>query len=196
MNKIEVVSSMFKLFEIYPRVELLSRFLRFLVYWFEAINEPSGSTWYALNLFNGSRKKKKERIKRIAYVFDDLYLRRTFPRLPLGTGLIAGITKARRYAYRDSFFSRFWAKRCIARGCNYCKKRNRKEVKQERRRWSGVNRIENLFESFVVELRVPFNFQIIESHLFFHFPRKRLNRFLRDIVECCGIVKLLLSARN
>lgn len=64
MNKIEVVSSMFKLFEIYPRVELLSRFLRFLVYWFEAINEPSGSTWYALNLFNGSRKKKKKKDKK------------------------------------------------------------------------------------------------------------------------------------
>lgn len=122
MNKVEVVPSMFKLFQIYPRVELLSRFLRFLVY-LEAINEPSGSTWYALNLFNVQKKRRKK---------DRIRVRRSlssFPRLLLGTGLIAGITKARRYAYRDSFFSRFWAKRCIARGCNYCKKRNRKEVK-------------------------------------------------------------------
>lgn len=71
-NKVEVVPSMFKLFEIYPRVELLSRFMRFLVY-LEAINEPSGSTWYALNLFDGLKKKKKG--KKIAYVFNDLYLR-------------------------------------------------------------------------------------------------------------------------
>lgn len=70
MNKVEVVPSIFKLFEIYPRVELLSRFLRFLVY-LEAINEPSGSTWYALNLFNVQKKEGKK----IAYVFDDLYLR-------------------------------------------------------------------------------------------------------------------------
>lgn len=98
MNKVEVVPSMFKLFEIYPRVELLSRFLRFLVY-LEAINEPSGSTWYALNLFNVQKKRRKK---------DRIRVRRSlssFPRLLLGTGLIAGITKARRYAYRDSFFS-------------------------------------------------------------------------------------------
>lgn len=67
---------MFKLFEIYPRVELLSRFMRFLVY-LEAINEPSGSTWYALNLFDGLKKKKKEKRSHTCstiFIFDECSL--------------------------------------------------------------------------------------------------------------------------